>query len=197
MKRLTYARVVAVSALVSQLLIPHNASFATPVSQKLARSSSSITFGVDSPAPVLTMRGDVKTFGGSVVLDPDLNTISDINLSIQHDSARIPPDQMLQNIFLQSVIARLQQRIATFRSTSIDHLSGDDFQAHGTYTWHNKSRRATIPFRLVRTSPLATEIRVLMRGSLTEANTPRELADSAPGASQSAGWAQGKFVFVK
>lgn len=197
MKCLSYARVAALSTLVTQVLIPLHASFASPISQKLARSSSSITFGVESPAPVLTMRGDVKTFGGHVTLNPEVNTISDINLSIQLDSARLPPDQMLQSIFLQSVIARLQQRIATFRSTSIDHVQGDDFQAHGTYTWHNKSRRATIPFRLIRSSPSATEIRVLMRGSLTEANTPHELADSAPGASQSAGWAQGKFVFVR
>lgn len=197
MKRVSYVRLTALTLFVTQASVPLHASLASPISQKLARSSSSITFGVDSPAPVLTMRGDVKTFSGHVTLGPDGKGISDINLSIQLDSARVPPDQMLQGIFLQSVLARLQQRVTTFSSTSINHLRDDDFQAHGIYSWHNKGRRATIPFRIIRSSPVTTEIRVLMRGSLTEANTPRELAASNPAASQSAGWAQGNFVFIR
>jgi polyisoprenoid-binding protein YceI len=197
MQRLSYARLAVLSVFLAQATLPLHAILAAPISQKLARGSSSITFGVESPAPVLTMRGDVKTFSGNVTLNPEEEAISDISLSIQLDSARLPPDQMLQGIFLQSVIARLQQRVATFRSTSIDHLQGDDFQAHGTYTWHNKSRRATIPFRLIRSSLATTEIRVLMRGAFTEANTPNDLAASTPGASQATGWAQGRLVFVK
>ena len=170
---------------------------ATPISQKLVRDSSRITFGVDSPAPVLNMHGHVKTFGGTVTLGPEERSISDLLLSIQLDSAQLPPDQMLQGIFLQSVIARLQQRVATFRSTDIEHVRGDSYLAKGTYTWRNKSRLATIPFNLIHSSPSATEIRVLMRGSLTEATTPQELAATAPGASQSAGWARATFVFGK
>lgn len=196
MKRATYYRIAAIVAAVALGgAVPQ--SVATPISQKLARGSSRITFGVDSPAPVLNMQGQVKTFGGTVTINPDGEGISDLLLSVQLDSAQLPPDQMLQGIFLQSVIARLQQRVATFRSTDIERVKGDSYLAKGTYTWHNKSRLATIPFNLIRSSPSTTEIRVLMRGALTEATTPQDLAATAPGAAQSAGWAKGTFVFVR
>lgn len=168
---------------------------ATPINQKLARGSSSITFGVDSPAPVLQMNGKLKTFNGNVTLHPDNSLISDLTVAIQLDSAQLPPDQMLQGIFLQSVIARLQQRVATFRSSTINHIKGNNYVAIGSYTWQNKSRPATIPFQLIRSSPTATELRVLMRGALTDSTTPSDLASAAPGASQSSGWARATLVF--
>lgn len=192
------ARIAILSlALAATVMATPAASIAAPINQKLARGSSRITFGVDSPAPVLNMQGHVKTFGGSVTINPEERGISDLLLSVQLDSAQLPPDQMLQGIFLQSVIARLQQRTATFRSNSIERLSGDNYLASGTYTWHNRNRHATIPFQLVRSAPSVTEIRVLMRGALTDSTTPKELADTAPGASQSAGWARATFVFVR
>lgn len=189
-----------IASFVTTLIIsgscPHE-SIATPINQKLARSASQITFGVDSPAPVLNMNGQVKTFAGSVTLDPRLRTLSDLKLSVQLDSAQLPPDQMLQAIFLQSVVARLRQRVATFRSSTIDRVRGDEYLAEGTYTWHNKSRRATIPFQLIRSGPATTEIRVLMRGALTDATTPHEPAETAPGAAQSEGWAKATLIFVR
>jgi len=197
MSRLS-ARSIAFLAITSALsLTPARHGMATPITQKLSRGSSSIKFGVDSPAPVLQMNGNLKTFNGNVTLDPNGSTISGLTVALQLDSAQLPPDQMLQGIFLQSVIARLQQRIATFRSDSISSVTGNQYLATGSYTWHNKTRRATVPFQLIRVSPSATELRVLMRGGLTDATTPQELASAAPGASQSSGWAQAKLVFQK
>lgn len=197
MKRVTKNRIATLAVTLILFASSPRASQAAPINQKLARNSSRITFGVDSPAPVLNMQGQVKTFGGSVTLDPESTKLSELSVSVQLDSAQLSPDQMLQAIFLQSVIARLRQRVATFKSATIEHVGGDDYLAHGAYSWHNKSRRATIPFELIRSAPSSTELRVLMRGSLTDATTPQELADTAPGASQSAGWARATLVFTR
>lgn len=173
------------------------ASVATPITQKLVRPSSSIKFGVDSPAPALQMNGQLQTFAGTVTLNADGSAISEIALTVQLDSAQLPPDQMLQGIFLHSVIARLRQNVATFRSSSIERTNGDEYRATGSYTWHQKSRPATIPFRLVRASPTHSELRILMKGALTDATTPKELTSAAPGATQSSGWARATLIFAQ
>jgi polyisoprenoid-binding protein YceI len=142
------------------------------------------------------MNGHLKDFTGTVVLNPDGSAISELNVRVHLDSAQLPPDQMLQSIFLHSVLARLNQQAATFRSTSIERIRGNEYIATGSYGWHQKNRAATIPFQLIRTSPSATELRVLMRGGLTTATTPKELSSAAPGASQSSGWARATLVFV-
>jgi polyisoprenoid-binding protein YceI len=173
-----------------------SASSAAPIKQQLARSSSSITFGVDSPSPALQMNGRLKDFTGTVVVSPDGSAISELQVVVHLDSAQLPSEQMLQSIFLNSVLARLNQRAATFKSSTIERIRGNEYIATGTYGWHKKSRSATIPFQLIRTSPSATELRVLMRGGLTTATAPKELSSAAPGASQSSGWARATLVFV-
>ena len=173
-----------------------SASVATPITQKLERPSSSIKFGVDSPAPALQMNGQLQTFSGTITLNGDGSAISDLAMTVQLDSAQLPPDQMLQNIFLHSVIARLHQNVATFRSSTIERFNGDEYRATGSYTWHHKTRSATLPFRLVRSSPTHSELRILMRGALTDTTTPKELASAAPGASQSSGWARATLIFA-
>ena len=169
---------------------------AAPIKQQLARSSSSIKFGVDSPSPALQMNGHLKDFTGTVILNSDGSAISELNVLVHLDSAQLPADQMLQGIFLHSVLARLNQRSAIFRSDSIERIRGNDYIATGSYGWHKKDRPATIPFQLIRTSASATELRVLMRGGLTPATTPKELSSAASGASQSSGWARATLVFV-
>ena len=173
-----------------------SSSVATPINQKLVRPSSSIKFGVDSPAPALQMNGQLQTFSGTITLNGDGSAISDLAMTIQLDSAQLPPDQMLQGIFLHSVIARLRQNVATFRSSTIERFNGDEYRATGSYTWHHKTRSATLPFRLVRASPTHSELRILMRGALTHATTPKELSSAAPGAPQSSGWARATLVFA-
>ncbi len=177
------------------LLATSSPSAATPITQKLVRPSSNIKFGVDSPAPALHMNGQLKTFTGSITLNPDGSAISQIDMTLELDSAQLPPDQMLQGIFLHSVIAKLNQRAATFRSSSVERVNGSDYIATGTYTWHRKNRGATIPFRLVRASSTSSELRVLMKGALTNSTTPKELSTAAPAASQSSGWARATLVF--
>lgn len=180
---------------VTTLVATSSPSAATPLTQKLIRPSSSIRFGVDSPAPALQMNGQLKTFTGSITLHPDGSAISQIDITLELDSAQVPPDQMLQGIFLHSVIAKLNQRVATFRSSSVEKVAGSDYVATGAYTWHRKERQATIPFRLVRSSPTSSELRVLMKGALTDATTPKELIAAAPAASQSSGWARATLIF--
>jgi polyisoprenoid-binding protein YceI len=143
------------------------------------------------------MNGQLQTFTGTITLAPDGSAISNIDVTVQLDSAQLPPDQMLQAIFLQSVIARFKQRVATFRSSEIERIRGDEYRATGSYTWHNKTRSATLPFHLVRASPGQSEIRILMKGALTDATTPRELTAAAPAASQSSGWARATLLFAR
>lgn len=172
-------------------------SFAAPITQKLVRPSSSIKFGVDSPSPALQMNGHLQTFGGTITLNPDGSAVSYLDMTVQLDSAQLPPDQMLQAIFLHSVIARFKQHVATFRSSSVEQVSGDEYRATGSYTWQNRSRPATLPFRIVRTSPEHSELRILMRGALTDATTPKELTAAAPAAAQSSGWARASLFFSR
>ena len=172
-------------------------SFAAPITQKLVRPSSSIKFGVESPSPALQMNGHLQTFAGTVTLNPDGSAVSHLDMTVQLDSAQLPPDQMLQAIFLHSVIARFKKHVATFRSYAVEQVSGDEYRATGSYTWQNRNRPATLPFRLVRASPEHSELRILMRGALTDATTPKELTAAAPAASQSSGWARATLIFSR
>jgi polyisoprenoid-binding protein YceI len=172
-------------------------AFAAPITQKLVRPSSSITFGVESPSPALQMNGHLQTFVGAITLNEDGSAISNISLTVQLDSAQLPPDQMLQGIFLQSVLARFKQRVATFRSSEVVRVRGDEYRATGSYAWYNKDRRAILPFRLIRSSPDHSELRILMRGALTDTTTPQELTAVAPAASQSSGWARATLIFSR
>jgi polyisoprenoid-binding protein YceI len=142
------------------------------------------------------MNGHLKTFSGTITLSADGSAISRMAMTVQLDSAQLPPDQMLQGILLHSVIARINQRVATFQSTSIESLEGNEYRARGSYSWMNKNRTAVLPFRLVRASPAQSELRILMQGALTDATTPKELSAAAPAASQSSGWARATLIFA-
>ncbi len=186
------------SLLVSSLFVWNTSlSVATPITQQLVRPSSSIKFGVDSPSPALQMNGQLQTFTGTITLTGDGPAISELAMTVQLDSAHLPPDQILQGIFLHSIIARLRQSVATFRSSTIERAGGDEYRAIGSYTWHQKSRPATLPFRLVRASPTHSELRIVMKGALTDATTPKELTSAAPGASQSSGWTRATLIFAR
>ena len=174
-----------------------SSSLAAPITQKLVRPSSSIRFGVESPSPALQMNGQLQTFAGTITLNAEGSAVSQIAMTVQLDSARLPPDQMLQGILLHSVIARIKQRVATFQSSSIERLEGNEYRASGNYSWMNKNRPAVLPFRLVSASPTQSEVRILMQGALTDASTPKELSSAAPGASQSSGWARATLVFAR
>lgn len=190
----TRARVAAFLLIAVTPFAMSYGAHAVPRTQLLARNASSITFGVNSPAPALQMSGRLKEFSGSVSLNPDAS-IKQVTLGLNLSSAQLPPDQLLQGFFLQSVLARFRQSTTTFTSSAITRVHNNDYLATGTYTWQSKTRSATVPFELLNVSHQSTEIRVRMKGALTDHSTPPELEAAAPGASNSTGWASAVLVF--
>jgi polyisoprenoid-binding protein YceI len=168
---------------------------ATPVRQVLVRPSSSITFGVKSPNPSLTMNGSFREFSGAISLDTEAITESNIDLSLTLSSAQLPPEQILQAVFIQTALARFPQKSSSFRSSGIEHLKDNSYLIHGTYTWMNKRKPASVPVEIVKATPSMTEIRVLMDGSFTAQGVPGELSDVATSARGSRGWSKAILVF--
>jgi hypothetical protein len=165
---------------------------ATPVHQVLVRGSSSVAFGVKSPNPALSMNGSFHDFSGTVLLDPSSVTNSQITLSLALSSAKLPPDQLLQAMFLQTLLAKLPEHHTTFTSTSLEHLQGARYMVRGTYSWFNKRRAAEVPIEIHKASPSRTEIRLLLDGSLHDS---RSASPMAQGMSGSHGWTKAVLVF--
>ena len=170
---------------------------AIPHVQSLAKGSSSVKFGVDSSAPTLQMNGQLQDFSGTLSLTDDGSAISQLHVTLNMGSAQLPPDQFLQSMLLHSVIARFQQQKATFKSSSIEHIRGNEYIANGSAMWQNRPRTASVPFQLIKVSPNKTEIKVLMRGGLGGATPPPELLAAGPGAKNSTGWARATLVFIR
>jgi polyisoprenoid-binding protein YceI len=165
---------------------------ATPVRQVLVKRSSSVAFGVKSPNPTLSMNGSFRDFSGTVLLDPSSVTNSHISLSLSLSSARLPAEQILQAVFLQTVIAKLPEHHTTFTSTALEHLQGSRYMVHGTYSWFNKQRKASVPIEIQKASPSLTEIRLLLDGSLHDGRNTSLLAQGMDG---SRGWTKAVLVF--
>lgn len=174
-------------------LMTTEGSSATPIRQMLVRRSSSVVFGVKSPNPVFSMNGSFSDFTGSMLLDPSSVTNSQISLSLSLSSAKLPPDQVLQAVFLQTVLAKLPERRTTFTSTSLEHLQGPRYIVHGTYSWFNKLRKAAVPVEIHKASPSLTEIRLFLDGSLQESRSGSPLAQSMDGSS---GWTKAVLLFL-
>ena len=171
-------------------------SLAAPISQSLKRSSSSINFGVDSPSPSLSMQGSFKDFSGELLLNPTKIESSKIKLSLNLASAQLPPDQLLQAIFLQTALARFKQHSGTFESTSIEKIRDNTYLVTGNYTWMKRTKRTTLPVQIIRASPAVTEIKLLLDGAVQAKDLQPETAQLAPGLQGSKGWAQATLVFV-
>jgi polyisoprenoid-binding protein YceI len=177
------------------LLTPLCSSHAAPIRQVLVRPSSSITFGVRAPNPTLTMNGSFREFGGSVSLDPYSITRSRIELSLALSSAQLPPDQILQAVFIQTALSRFPQKSSTFQSTEIEHLENDTYLIHGTYSWMNKRKPASVPVEITKATPSLTEIRLLLDGSFTNKGVPSEFSNLADSAQGARGWSKAVLVF--
>lgn len=171
--------------------------FALPIQQVLSRPSSSISFGVDSKAPALQMQGVLKDFKGTLSLDLEQLERSFVKMTLNLHSAQLSPDQILQAVFLQSALARVDPPSTTFESTSITKGKGNTHLLSGIYTWMGKRKNATVPIRIMNASPNKTEIRLLLSGVLQEKQTPRELTAIAPGSAGSKGWAKATLVFLR
>jgi polyisoprenoid-binding protein YceI len=171
-------------------------TYSLPIQQVLSQPASSISFGVDSKASALQMNGAFKDFKGLLALDPDRLERSFVQVSLNLQSAQLSPDQILQAVFLQTALARVNPPTTIFKSTSITKDRGDSYLVTGTYTWMGKSKMADVPIRIVSASPLKTEVRILLNGVLHEKNAPRELSTLAPGSAGSKGWAKAILVFL-
>lgn len=171
-------------------------AIASPITQTLSRATSSVTFGIKSPNPSLCMNGSFKDFRGTIDFNPDSITDSNLELTLSLSSAQLPPDQMLQAVFLQTAIARFANHPSTFESTSIEHLHGKTYMINGSYTWMNKRKTASIPVELSKATPTLTEIRLFLDGSFTNKNAPSELSNLAASAQGSKGWTKAVLVFT-
>ena len=189
-------RIAVHIVLLIALTIPCAAN-AVPIQQVLSRSSSSIKFGVDSRSPALQVAGSFTDFKGTLQLDPERLERSLVQLTLNLHSAQLRPDQILQNVFLQTALSRVEPPTTTFKSTSIRKERGDTFVVTGSYTWMGKSKTVTVPIRLVRSSATSTEIQLLLNGTLKDKEAPPELQAFAPDAKGSKGWAKATLVFVR
>lgn len=180
------------------LQLPCASAWAAPVTLHLTRPPSSVSFGVTSPSPALTMNGFFKDFSGELLLDPRGLAQSTIKLSLNLASAQLPPEQMLQAIFLQTTLAHLRDQSGTFSSTSIEPLGDGQFVVTGNTTWDNKTKETSVPIEVLEFSPSRTEIKFLLDGAVRPQDVqpvPPNLVKIAPGISGARGWAKATLVF--
>ncbi len=175
--------------------LPCSTASATPVTLHLTRPPSSVSFGVTSPSPALTMNGSFKDFSGELLLDPRGLEESKISLALNLASAQLPPEQILQAIFLQTTLARFQDQSGTFTSTSIEPLGKGQFIVTGNTTWANKTKETSVPIEVLKLSPSRAEIKFLLDGTVRPQDVQPNVAKIAPGISGSRGWAKATLVF--
>jgi|GEM_PF-1421616 len=184
-------------SLVTILALHIHSSTATPITQTLVRSSSSISFGIDSPNPSLQMRGSFSDFHGSIDLDPHDIAQSQVQVSLSVSSAQLPPDQLLQALLLQTALSRIPKGPSTFRSSRIEHIDGMTYLLHGNYSWMRKERAASVPVEIARSSPALTEIRVLLSSALRDGKLPPDLAGMAGQTHGARGWSRATLIFAR
>lgn len=168
---------------------------ATPILQELARSSSEITFGVHSPNPSLRMNGAFEDFRGQLELSPSRITDSKLELTLNLASFSLPPEQLMQKLLVQGLIARVAPQPRTFRSSRFEHKSGNSYLLHGNYSWMNKLKPVVVPITLIEASPTSTRIQLFLEGSLVGRNVPQQFEALAAGAKGTAGWTKAVLVF--
>ena len=171
-------------------------AFSVPVSQGLQKSSSDITFAVQSPNPSLRMNGSFEEFRGSFKLDPENVTQSELELTLNLRSLTLPPDQLMQALFAQGILARVAPSPNSFRSSSIERTAGNSYLIHGNYTWMSKVKKVSLPIKILEASPKRSEIQLLIEGSFVKRDVPSQYEALASGAVGSRGWTKAKLVFV-
>jgi hypothetical protein len=184
----TFSKLVA---LVAAFGITHTAQ-ATPLTLHLKKPASSIKFGVSSPTPTLQMNGSLSDYAGLVVIDPQRSTLSHVKLSLDLSSAQLPPNQFMQAILLQTLLAKMQNGRTTFESSDITHLRGSQYLVSGTYTWMNSQKQAEVPIQLVQATPTKTEIRIIVDEPIKPSSKTSQFGD----VSGSSGWAKATLIFA-
>lgn len=177
------------------LLMPLSAS-AAPVRQELSKASSRITFGVQSPNPTLKMNGSFKDFNGLFELHPLAIADSKLELTLNLRSATLPPDQLMQALFVQSIIARVAPQPNTFRSSHFEHRAGNSYLLHGSYSWMNTLRKISVPITISEASPRRTQIQLALAGALNRRDASRDGEGLGASAAGSEGWTKATLVFA-
>lgn len=185
-----------VCALVLALLISTVPISATPVRQELVRDSSRITFGVQSPNPTLKMNGSFQDFRGRFELNPHRITDSSLELTLDLSSLTLPPDQLMQALFVHGIISRVAPSPNTFRSSRIEHTSGNSYLLHGNYTWMNKLKKVTVPITIQEASVRRTQVHLLLEGAFVGRDIPQQYQGLAATAKGTEGWTKGVLVFT-
>jgi polyisoprenoid-binding protein YceI len=170
---------------------------ATPYTLSLSRPHSSVKFGLKAPNSPLQLDGSLSDFTGSVIFDDTQDAITHARFSMNLSSAKLPPDQLLQAIFLQTILSRVRQQRTTFESSRITHVRDSTYLVSGSYVWMDKPRYAEIPVQLVYADTSRAEIAILVDGPLKapRSTTPefKGLGDIPANAS---GWARAKLIFT-
>lgn len=187
-------RILLIAACASAALSIHPA-LAAPISQKL-QPTSSIKFGVQSSSPTLNMNGKFSDFRGELLLDPEAFEESSIRLSLKLDSIQLPPEQLIQALFIQTTLSRYRDRSGSFTSTSIRPLEDGRYLVTGDCTWDNRTRSTSVPVQVVSLSPSRSEIRFLLDGVVRPQDVKPEVAQIAPGIAGTKGWAKASLIFL-
>jgi polyisoprenoid-binding protein YceI len=166
------------------------------IDQVLSRRGSQITFGVESPNPGLRMNGSISEFSGVFSLDPNDLTRSHLELTVSLSSMKLPPEQALQAILLQGIVARVSPTPRTFQSSHFEHVSGPKYLVHGSYDWLSRREKVVVPITIDSASPQASSISVIFSGDFKKRAVPAQLQGLANDAVGSKGWTKAKLIFT-
>lgn len=183
-------------ALILSAALPSPTS-AEPHTLALSRPQSSVRFGLSAPTSALHMNGSVSDFTGSLIFDDKQDSITHAQFSLDLSSAKLPPNQVLQAILLQTLLSKVQQRRTTFESSEIEHITASTYLVSGSYRWLDKTRYAKIPIQLEYASPTRAEVTIALDGPL---KPPRSNSSDVKGLGEvpanASGWARAKLTFT-
>jgi polyisoprenoid-binding protein YceI len=170
---------------------------ATPYTLSLSRPQSSVRFGLSAPQSALQLDGTLSDFTGSIIFDDNQDAITHARFSMNLSSAKLPPNQVLQAILLQTLLSRLRPQKTTFESSKIAHLRDSTYLVSGSYTWMDRTRHAEIPVQLVYADTTRAEIAILVDGPLKTPHSPTpEFKGLGEIPANASGWARAKLIFT-
>lgn len=165
---------------------------AESTNQILNSGQSKIAFEVSSPG--LSCDGRFTDFAGNLRINGGDLKSAKVNLSLNIDSVSLPQDQIMQAILINTLIQRLRSKTATFESSAFEPLGGNEYLVSGIYTFEGKSKRGSLPIKLVSATPKKTEIRLnflgQMKGKEAEQSSLSNLGKSVQGNAES------KLIFI-
>jgi polyisoprenoid-binding protein YceI len=142
------------------------------------------------------MNGSFEDFRGQFELNPSQITDSTLELTLNLASVSLPPEQLMQALFVQGIIARVAPRPNTFRSSRLEHKSGSSYLLHGSYSWMNKIKPVSVPITVLEASPKRTRIQLFLEGAFVGRSVPQQFEGLAASAKGTEGWTKAVLVFT-